>query len=295
MQTEEGSQQLLQRLAALEASQQQLYAQANAARQNSATTYLAVKPPKPGPYDGGKGVILWLSKLEQFFEVTNLQTEAQKIQYAGLLLNGSAGTWWTALREAAQLGTMQFPATWSAFRTALCDRFQPVSEKRLARQLMRRLTQDKMSISAYINTFQDLAMKLPDMDEETKMDSFCFGLRQNYRSFVRQQDPHTLADAVKDALRFHATMLEDAAADKVLGNRWRRTFSPRGASDAATPMELGAAKTEPARQQGRPVRNSMKCFACKRAGHLVKDCKDQTAKQKWMDAKKNRDAGSSGN
>lgn len=279
----------LARLAVLEQQNQQLTHQLQAAAAAAAQPAPApapaapvVKPPKPDNYKGGKGVITWLAKLEQYFEAVNLANDAARITYAALLLEGPASTWWTNLREAARANAAlaPLPATWADFRTALCDRFQPVTEARLARQQLRKLVQTR-GLQSYINEFQDLALKVPGMDEETKMDSFCFGLRPDCRQYVRQQDPCTLKDAIRFALRYQATMVEDRAAERALGSHWRKQERQTDRRDAPTPMELGSAvvDTQQKRQSDRADRRVFRCYACGQPGHRQSECPNRRAQR----------------
>lgn len=274
--------QALARLAVLEQRNQELVQQLQAAQPAAAP----VKPPKPDNYKGGKGVHTWLAKLEQYFEAVNLFTDAARITYAALLLEGPASTWWTNLREAARANAAlaPLPATWADFRTALCDRFQPVTEARLARQQLRKLVQTR-GLQSYINEFQDLALKVPGMDEETKMDSFCFGLRPDCRQYVRQQDPHTLKDAIRSALRYQATMVEDRAAERALGSHWRKQERQTDRRDAPTPMELGSAVADAQQRrrsdrQDRADRRVYKCYACGQPGHRSFECPNRRTQRR---------------
>ena len=285
-------QQALERLALVEAQNQQLQQQLQAAQVQAAHQQAApvishlpgatIKPPKPNAYKGGKGVILWLAKLEQYFDVMNAASDVVRIQYAGLLLEGPAATWWTNVRETARLGLQAAPTTWAEFRTMLCNRFQPVTEEKLARQHLRKLAQNR-TLQDYIDTFQDLVLKIPSMDEETKLDSFCFGLKPDCRLYVRQQDPHTLVDAIKCALRFQATIVEDRAAERAMGRKWQRNLAwgqERHGSGGPHPMELGNATVDMRnKQQVAGQRQSFKqdnmvfkCYDCGQPGHKAFEC-----------------------
>lgn len=291
--------QALARLAVLEQENQQLTHRLQAAAAQPAQVALAaapsIKPPKPHNYKGGKGVTTWLDKVEQYFEAVNVSTDAARIAYAALLLEGPASTWWTNIRAGARTNAGVVPTTWADFRTALCDRFQPVTEARLARQQLRKLAQTR-GLQTYINEFQDLALKVPEMDEGTKMDSFCFGLRPDCRQYVRQQDPHTLKDAIRFALRFQATMVEDRAAERALGRHWNRQahFGNQERRDGPTPMELGSAVANdgkrPYRQErsgDRQTRRVFKCYACGQPGHRQFECPNRKA-QKPLRSSANR-------
>lgn len=220
-----------------------------------------VKPPKPEEYSGGKGVTIWLTRMEQYFEAASVPPVAQ-VQYAGLLLTGAACTWWANARELARTGLVQLPATWEAFRAALCERFQPVTQEDAARQKMRSLVQTK-SLQGYINTFQDFALQIPSMDDRTKMDNFIFGLKPECRTYVRHQRPATLADAVRWSLQHQAS-----AEEERLAARRYRPGGQRHRDDDAAPMEVGYARGE----QGDGGNKVRACWHCGQPGHVRARC-----------------------
>jgi len=297
--------QALARLAVLEQENHQLQLELQAAAAAAAQPAPApapvasptVKPPKPHNYKGGKGVATWLDKVEQYFEAVNLIADAARISFAALLLEGPASTWWSNLRAGARNNAgIVLPTTWADFRTALCDRFQPVTEADLARQHMRKLAQTR-GLQAYINDFQDLALKVPEMDERTKMDNFCFGLRPDCRQYVRQQRPHTLKDAITFALCFQATLVEDRAAERALGRHWNRQahYGNQERRDSPTPMELGSAVANndqrPRREErsgDRQTRRVFKCYACGQPGHRQFECPNRKAQNRRLRSSTNR-------
>lgn len=251
--------------AQLEAAQAQLAAAAQLIAQLQAAPGLPghVKPPKPECYGGGKGVIVWLTRMEQYFEAAGVPPASQ-VQFAALLLTGAACTWWANARQMARMGLIALPAEWQQFRAALCERFQPVTQEDAARQRLRSLVQTK-SLQGYINTFQDYALQIPTMDDRTKMDNFIFGLRPDCRTYVRHQRPASLADAIRWALQHHASAEEERLASR----RWRaggHNSRDRGHDeDDAAPMEVGNVRGE----DNNKVRT---CWHCNQPGHVRARC-----------------------
>ncbi|KAK8942861.1 hypothetical protein KSP39_PZI008721 [Platanthera zijinensis] len=160
------------------------------------------------PRFDGEGLLEWVFKCDQFFEVDNTPADL-KVKVASVHLEGRALYWHQAYMKARL--TRECP-TWEAYCQALHNRFgsllfdDPMSALKNLRQ--------RTSVQAYLDEF-DLLLHRVDIAEEHAI-SFCLaGLKDEIEYAVRMFQPKTLLDVFSLArLQEH----RDAASNKRLGN-----------------------------------------------------------------------------
>jgi hypothetical protein len=230
--------------------------------------------------------------MEQYFFVLGILADNLRIAVAGSYLTSAALDWWRLLNTQAAVGLAALPTTWIQFKIMITERFQPIEEAAMARQRMRALTQ-RGSVRKYITEFNNLVLRIPSMDEDTRLDNFIFGLRQDVRRWVRQQRPARLIDAIRLAEEFETIRLQDATADRSLARKGANLIKslppPRGAADnGPTPMELGSAQVSARKQNIGPAskgpakpksqqaqRTVPTCFQCGQPGHIRRFCPER--------------------
>jgi hypothetical protein len=108
----------------------------------------------------------WLQTLEQKFRVIPQCTDTQKAKFAGLQLQGPAGTWWSNfLTRQPSEGTI----TWDEFKTAFRAQFILAGVMKMKFEEFLKLEQGSKSVMEYTNAFDHLAQYAPEhVDTETK-------------------------------------------------------------------------------------------------------------------------------
>lgn len=278
---------LQQRLAALEGGMnawQQRYAHLAYPASSS-----GLKAPKPDVFKGTKSeaatVRLWVLSLDTYFATVNL-SDTDQLKFSLTLLRESALLWWNSLAIK--------PATFTAFKDALVDYYQPVSAQLAARDELAHLQQTG-SVKAYTDAFKRCLTNIPDMSDNEKVDRYHRGLKRDIRVQVALSRVQTLDAAIEVAER----------TDEILyGSRRSTALSSLNRSGPSVfrshgpkPMELGAM---PAQRQARPqqqrrtyaqavtdgerrfprltpeerqrLRDSGGCFYCRGSGHFTSEC-----------------------
>ena len=167
------------------------------------------KPPKPDTFRGGRKVASWLFMLEQYFTVTRVAVEEQRVAYAATLLRDTAADWWRGLNISAVSRGLPAVANWADFKSKITAHFQPIHEEDFARQLVRSLKQQK-TVREYTTRFQEIILQIPTMDERSKVDCFIAGLKQDVRRWVKLQDPRALEEAMSVAEKYQTMVMCDS-------------------------------------------------------------------------------------
>ena len=159
----------------------------------------------PKEYDGSATKLEgWLSAIRQQCRFYHLADDEKRIDFASASLSGHALEWWEHLDV--------FPTTWEEFDAALHERFQPVTSEDVALIRIRQLVQGKLSINDYVSAFRGWLVYCPRMDRKTAMSIFAYGLKDSINTIVRQQQPATLEEAIKLAVRVGTSMPQASSA-----------------------------------------------------------------------------------
>jgi hypothetical protein len=95
----------------------------------------------------------------------------QCINYAAMLLSGPAQTWWNHLEWINKA-----PSKWENMQTEIYERFWPINEERTAIDRIYSLKQ-YTTVDSYVSTFNDLAIKIPNMGKAEAFRLFMKGLK----------------------------------------------------------------------------------------------------------------------
>ena len=248
-----------------------------------------LKVNKPETYNGGsKNIDTFLFSCTQYFDASGLTIDQQKIAFASTYLKGVALDWWRVKKTAAVNGQGTLPQTWAEFEHELKSRFARIAEEDFARGQLRRMTQHK-GVSAYNTAFNNVVLKIPSMDERSKLDQYLLGLKDEPRKYVRLQRPTTLELAMALAEEYESGELQD----RLFARNIKQRASNRDFNTAHDPMEIDSARMDKpkrskhakqhsasgskgssrssGRQSGKD-RTVPECWNCGKRGHISRDC-----------------------
>nr|XP_034592107.1 uncharacterized protein LOC117853936 [Setaria viridis] len=139
------------------------------------TQFLETRPPIFQKAEHPLQANEWLQTLEQKFRVILHCTEVQKAEFAGLQLQGPAGTWWTSYLAKQPIGR---EITWGDFKNAFRTQFIPEGVLRMMLEQFLRVQQGGRSVLEYTHEFDHLAQYAPEHvnTESKKRDCYLRGL-----------------------------------------------------------------------------------------------------------------------
>ncbi len=240
----------------------QLQAQLHHQQPAAQATVKLAKPDTFNAERSGVDVETWLFQLQNYLQAT-ATTEETKVSYAAALLRGVAATWY---RYTVQSGTTF--ATFAAFSSAIREQFKPVNATKVARDKLANLRQTR-SVQEYASAFRMIALEIPSLTEDEKLDRFVRGLKLNAQRELVLHPVGTLNEAVRIAERVDTIDFRVSRLARRLPEAHHVTRAIE-----AVPMELGAIlqrKKLTAQERAR-LRQEGKCFYCREPGHLALQC-----------------------
>ena len=220
----------------------------------------------------------WVKSAEEDFRILKYARDAEKVCYAGTLLEGDAKVWFLSLGARR-------PDTWGVLVELLQDTFLIQDEQRALREQLHALRQVG-PLAEYVSKFRRLYLQVQhQMDEESSIAYFTAGLQPATRQEVRYRSPPSLTEAIAVAQHFARTYELDlrppvAATPAVAAAR------PTFARVAGAAINVVASASAPAGAAARPkltpelreqLRREGKCFKCRAAGHMVSNCPERGA------------------
>ncbi|XP_035547396.1 uncharacterized protein LOC118348923 [Juglans regia] len=143
----------------------------------------------------------WLLDLDSTFKISGC-IEEQKVQYAGHLLQGEAGSWWDTKRQLLirELGNITI-LTWERFKEEFDNRFSPESMKTQKAQEFATLVQGNLTVEQYAAKFMELGRFAPHLIATEKMQAqkFQAGLNPRIRIYVARFRIHNFQELVNVA------------------------------------------------------------------------------------------------
>lgn len=226
----------------------------------------SVKPNKPENYTGRKGDVAgWLFEMGQYLELSRVPHE-MRANLAASYLKGSAAVWWRTIE------TSPYPIRdWDRFCRELTSVFQPVNDEERARDRLAVVKQTG-SVHEYVTKFRGIALRIPGMSEDEKVDRFIRGLKPHFQRELRIRGLKTLDEMIATAERMDAIHFLTQPSSS------RKPFVRRSETkdDDAEPMELGAMKTRSSLKLSKEDREKLMkegaCFYCKEKGHRASAC-----------------------
>ena len=266
-------------------------------RTNNATFVSSLKPPKP-EYFEGKNVDTFLFGLEKIFAFHNISNE-NKVQLAVTYFRGSALRWYRYIES--QISNAVVINDWKLFTGMLKKHFESANTETAIRNKLNSL-QQLGTVSKYNDLFNSLIIELLEIDEKTKLDMYCRGLKSNIQLQVMLKAPKSLEDAQITALN-----VDNILNSNNFGFRrnqppnhkpnYRNYNSSSSTINRPTPMDLdnidnghirddekeeqlhainkGARKPfkKLSNEEIKKLREEKKCFNCQRIGHIARNCR----------------------
>ena len=253
---------------------------------------------EPEVFQGQRSALMvesWLSAMDRYFLLVQINHGQQQLLYATFLLRGDAQLWYSHLNT---YGAEQLPQDWEEFKALLRREFVPINAVIQARDQLAVLVQ-KSSVAEYINTFRRLKLQIPDLSNGDALDRFVRGLKTNIRIAVRSRFPNTLLDAESLALAIEAAAQEEGGIS-ISSQAARQQAQPAINYD---PMELdslrdmvnalaGQVRSQQFNGRGRSndfsrtrftgggyrgnasgnSNGGARCYACGGMGHMKREC-----------------------
>lgn len=187
-------------LAEVQAREQALSAQLAAAKANKGRSS-TIKAPPLSTFTGSMNNAIdpWLRNVQKQFAFDAFQgsgqfpTDATKVAYATLFLDGAAADWWNGADRSAV-------STWAQFVECVQTRWRPTMPAENARARLANLKQ-KGHVSGYCDAFQKIITHIPDKSEADKVFDFKRGLNAALASRVAEKAPKTLEEAINLCVR----------------------------------------------------------------------------------------------
>ena len=227
----------------------------------------AVKLDAP-KFDGTNGdkLVHWLLAIERSGMAQLIQTEEQLVSLALSNLRGAAYDW----AYSSLLADSDVFSTWIAFKSAICEVYQPPNHEALLQSRFFSMKQGKRTLHAYVQEMRTVAASITraPLTESVKVPAFVNGLaRGPARQELFRRMPSTMEDAIRIAL------IEDQSfqlAQAPPGGSIPKPFG--GGGNGPTPMDLG--NTEESDDHCVDDFNGADviCHACGKRGHYASRC-----------------------
>lgn len=290
----ERNEQLAQELQALRMEQKQTMVYLGNSRRNK-----GLKPPQPDVFKGSS-VDTFLFSIEKAFEFYEID-ESRKVATAVNYFRDAALRWFKFMERQFQ----QSPPSWNEFKTQLIQHFKASNTETVVRNRLNNLRQIG-SVVSYNDAFNRLIIELPDIDDNTKIDMYCRGLKQQIQLHVRLRTPESLniaqtvamnVDNIIGATSYSKEKSFTTTPKPAIGNG---RFGTNSSFTTSTPMELGnteqvevedeesgqeVATIIPRLYKGnnklseneiQKLMKEKKCFKCKKGGHIARRCPNQS-------------------
>jgi hypothetical protein len=247
-----------------------------------------LKPPKPDTFDG-RQVDTFLYALDKIFSFYRIEDD-RKVQLAVTYFRGAALRWFKYIEHQYQ-GKSEL-INWTLFTALMKKHFEASNTETAVRNKLNSIRQ-MTSVSKYNDMFNTLIIELLSVDERTKIDMYCRGLKPNVQLHVSLRMPTTLEEAQAIALNVDNIFSQNGLTHQKNGHRQNgsthrgREFSP--ATSTSSPMELGHTESdqEPenavnamhqdkfrrlSEEERKQLQKEKRCFKCKKVGHMANKC-----------------------
>jgi hypothetical protein len=251
------------------------------------STSSSLKPPKPETFTG-QHVDTFIFALEKAFQFYHT-LPSEQVPTAVMYFRESALRWFKSI-EGKYNGTEHL-TDWYKFKVLMKKQFEANNTESVVRSKLNSL-QQFTTVSKYNDMFNTLIIQILDMDERSKVDMYCRGLKSNVKLHVMLKEPTTLDSAQSAALNID-TIINYSVNSKSNKSSFSSNRNNNNSSgnhqqsfSSSTPMEIGYTELESdevaAVQNGKFVRLSDSehqrcmrerlCFRCKSKDHVSRNC-----------------------
>jgi hypothetical protein len=228
---------------------------------------------KPTTYSGTRNATdlnTWLFQLGQYFEVTHVMNDAQRIQVAGLLMTGQAADWFRDMHQ--HIHAYDEPLTWATFEQSMRAVFQPLGREITARDKLHVAVQrNKDTLSHYTSYMRSLFLAIPNISEDEKLDRYVRGLQPYLQREVRPRRPPTFDVAVEIAMSYDSLRSSMRNSYQFHSYTGRSQSTSHAQQSGGDDMEIDAIQHEDRNNQRKKDRPQ--CYNCLKYGHFAKDCR----------------------
>eukprot|EP00256_Glycine_max_P069745 XP_025984340.1 uncharacterized protein LOC106798810 [Glycine max] len=222
----------------------------------------------------------WERKIDRMFDFKDLDDE-KRCKYAILKLSKSASLWYEGLKARRTRDGKEKIHSWESLKKKLRKRYVPSNHRLNLYKKIAILVQGKMSVTEYIDEFENLClMGEVEENEEQKMSRFLRGLNKNIAFAVELCNYTDFTTLCTLCLKIENQNKSRYNAGSSSG--WSKGGVSGSANPAPStkPMENQPKQSEAAPKQ--PIATAketnlskVRCFKCQGFGHFARACPNQ--------------------
>lgn len=220
-------------------------------------------------------VAVWRFRARQHFTMAAIYcgvvvVEQHQVVMCADQFKGRAAAWWTS-----RIMSGDIPETMDGLEQALKTYFELDAQRIKQLRKSYRTAQQKGSVSAYNDYFNDLVVQIPELSEEQKVFDYVCGLKEEIAIKVEETDPETLSEAMSTALD------KERYTTKRETRHFQVEHHPRGQREKRGEQRFQGASRTPRRSTGsQKDKSQVICFSCSKPGHYANECPSRSDKKK---------------
>ncbi|XP_074263840.1 uncharacterized protein LOC141586485 [Silene latifolia] len=220
----------------------------------------------------------WERKIERMFEFKDLDDE-KCCKYAILRLSRGASLWYEGFKVKRARAGKEKISSWESLKRKLRKRYVPAMYRLTTYRKIAELTQERSSVSDYINELENLTlMGGLEESEDLKMARFLRGLNRNIANSVELQSYADFDSLCNLCLKVEAQGKAKLTPTHGEGSRsWRSEGQSRGSPSSrtveTTPKTISTPESAPKIPVPKETSLSrVRCFKCQGFGHFQNAC-----------------------
>nr|GEZ83633.1 hypothetical protein [Tanacetum cinerariifolium] len=210
---------------------------------------------------GAVGLVRWFETMENTFEISEC-AEGKMVKFSTATLHGRALTWWNS--QVATLGReVANGRPWNELKQMMTGEFCPTEQVQRLEDELRHLKLKDMSIDAYTERFNELALLCLDAvpNEKKKVELYIKGFLEIIKGKTTSSRPAMLNEAVRIA---HALMEQKIhAKNERIAEGLKRKWENNN---------QGNNNNNNSHNRGATVQSNVVCYKCGERGHKSHAC-----------------------